>query len=605
MKRKMMTKTISAVLALVMLFMLPVNIHAQGNLSIDTEPTIMGENVISDTLKEIEENNPQEQYRVMIWLDDIDTTPAVEAAMKSIHDNYAERYAYLTDTATVLTEQEGAELDRYIAAERAAKKSCYEPYTADFASRYINSSEIIYSSKYLPIIIADMSYDRIEVLSKKIGVRLIDYYCDEVEDSQDNMRLSESVEMSYALATAQNYTIDQQIAYMNIGVFEDQWRTTGYGRKIGVIDNGNPDASRYSGINITYHFPNATVKSHATRIMDIITAIAPGATYYYTTYQEDGNIFSFPTLTTEMEWLIDNGVNVVNISLDIRMGLAGTMDSYNTYSSVARYLDQIIYEYGISIVKSAGNEGASGVTSGGMSYNSLVIGSYNRYDNCIDEHSSFNDGLIEGTVSKPDISAPGYFQFTYADDNTGSYYANGTSYAAAMVTGVVALLMSCRGTFCEYPERVKAVLTASTFLSHSYVPGDTGYIHFGAGVINAEYISDIAADMSYHDDTIGAAISRGEYREEFEAQKEMRISMAFLKCIANNEEYNIANLDIEIYDPQGRLIQSSQTGSNNVEIIEFTTTTAGYYHIYIVQQTPAVNGSNRIGTPQAIAILQY
>jgi hypothetical protein len=36
-----------------------------------------------------------------------------------------------------------------------------------------------------------------------------------------------------------------------------------------------------------------------------------------------------------------------------------------------------------------------------------------------------------------------------------------------------------------------------------------------------------------------------------------------------------------------------------------TTTTAGYYHIYVVQETPAADGSNRIGTPQAVAILQY
>ena len=85
---------------------------------------------------------------------------------------------------------------------------------------------------------------------------MIDYYHDGVEDSQNNMPTSKLAETSYALTTAQHYTIDQQIAYMNIDVFEEQWGTTGYGRKIGVIDNGNPDTSRYSGTTTTagyYH----------------------------------------------------------------------------------------------------------------------------------------------------------------------------------------------------------------------------------------------------------------------------------------------------------------------------------------------------------------
>ena len=159
---KKMTKIISFILTIAML-VLPLPAYAVEVV----EDTVVDLNPggISQTLQSMHETAPLETYPVVIWLKDIDTTKAVEAATSTIQ-NFETRSTYLANTAR-MTAAESEEYNRYIDIKRDAKRSCYEAYTANFASNYLNASEIVYCSKYLPVINAELSYARIKALASR------------------------------------------------------------------------------------------------------------------------------------------------------------------------------------------------------------------------------------------------------------------------------------------------------------------------------------------------------------------------------------------------------------------------------------------------------
>ncbi len=53
-------------------------------------------------------------------------------------------------------------------------------------------------------------------------------------------------------------------------------------------------------------------------------------------------------------------------------------DGYSKYGDTAKWLDDFIVKYNINVVASAGNSSSTGVTSGKMSYNAIIVGSCDK-----------------------------------------------------------------------------------------------------------------------------------------------------------------------------------------------------------------------------------
>jgi subtilisin family serine protease len=148
-----------------------------------------------------------------------------------------------------------------------------------------------------------------------------------------------------------------------------------------------------------------------------------------------GGSGSFAQIIAGMQWTIDQGVHVINMSL----GAIGYQQLWNLPALRTALA-------GVVLVASIGNSGHG--TSGGPGNDPVSIGV--GATNHLDEVAGFSSGqtlvnvpyFAEGlTYMKPDISAPGV-QVVSSVPGAALAAFNGTSMAAPHVAGAVALLQS-------------------------------------------------------------------------------------------------------------------------------------------------------------------
>lgn len=457
-------------------------------------------------------------------------------------------------------------------------RSCYESYTTNFANSYLYATETIYCSKYLPFITAELSYARIKALASCPEVEAIGY---DAEDEWDETLEPVDSPLSSTSIPPQYYTIADTIEDMGI---DDIWADGAEGQSVnvGIIDVGIPNVGHtvFSGLTIyTQYAYSERPSAHASAMLEIISCMAPEATFYCTTHNSPGD------RKTALEWLIENSVYVINISASF----GGGATYYNQYEQGEYILDQYVSAYNVTIIKSSGNVGTTGVNPGGLSYNAIVVGDYNRYSDIINPISSYYSNNIY--ANKPDICAQGYFVSSFPNESTGNYYSPGTSNATAFTTGVVALLLTFRGHLREQPATVKAIVTAGVDIistDHHYVPADfADYQQYGAGVLNPTRAYEITCDMSYLNNYCSITSDGNSHTVILTAGQTTRISLVFLRACRIYDEspiYDLSNLDLYVYDPSGNYVDSSITTNNNVEIVEFMSTTSGNYTIMVTNE---------------------
>lgn len=361
---------------------------------------------------------------------------------------------------------------------------------------------------------------------------------------------------------------------------------------------------------------------HATTVLSIICGneatradgvkykgIAPNATVYYTSYN-CANGFK-----RAIAWCLENDVSVINMSFGL--------DSNVGYSTNDQYVDCIIEQYRVSIVKSAGNykdedNQDSSVTSPGLAYNAITVGNMNwetNADGQLQLHSTSCYQENSYLCNKPDISAYGTdicMLDAYGNvDNRGT----GTSFAAPMVTGTIALMMKENSNLIGKPDAIKSILltTAQTDNISSEIPNEetpstlsesnqnahlqivTGHPDYltvtpvlrkasGAGLLNIE--GAIATSktnlLQRYGFRSGDSVIAGEYY--FEENQKIKVSLVFEKFDYGSislDDNRKTDWDLEILDSTGSVIASSWAPFNNVEILECEFKQAGYYSIKI------------------------
>ena len=174
----------------------------------------------------------------------------------------------------------------------------------------------------------------------------------------------------------------------------------------------------------------------------------------------------------DIDWLIDNGANVINCSWGINA------DS-GEYTALAMYIDYVIRNTRVSIVKSAGNRGSGTYTDAlitvpGAASNLIVVGSWSEFSNDISNFSSYK--MDDSDYIKPNIIAPGgeehvhscgfldtcydYYSLDIVNSDSEYYEKLGTSFAAPQVSGAIALMMEYEPSLMTSPHRIMAMLTA-------------------------------------------------------------------------------------------------------------------------------------------------
>lgn len=340
----------------------------------------------------------------------------------------------------------------------------------------------------------------------------------------------------------------------------------------------------------------ATPSFHSTGVAGIVKStqpftqgIASGA-YYWAGGSCSGSSAELQSQTTYARiW----GAQAVNLSWGQTIGtmVPGPMD---------RFYDGFAPNYGMTIVKSAGNNGfpygtGNGeVTSPGMAYNVITVGNFDdnntvgwAYDKMADSSSYVDPVSTNGDREKPEVAAPGTnIRSTLTSSPWIGDIGSGTSYAAPVVTGSAGLMMEQGWQLKFWPEGVKAILMATA--AHNIEGAAALSEYDGAGGIDAKAASYVAANNPYWGKWGGMAYSCASpvqtvVNMPLTQGKLTRVAIAWDQNPAytyyNNQPS--ADIDLLIQAPNGTYIAGSTSWDNTYEVVQFTPSVTGTYKILI------------------------
>ncbi|MBN1395195.1 MAG: S8 family serine peptidase [Pirellulales bacterium] len=319
----------------------------------------------------------------------------------------------------------------------------------------------------------------------------------------------------------------------------------------------------------------------------------------------------------------------------------GNTDPSGT-SSLTKIVDAFAYENpATTMVCAAGNEGPSSNSVGGPAsgYNSISVGAMGNphsFDTIASFSSrgpstfSYGGTTIPGVRATVDICAPGVgivgagYDSSNPSDTDSYYYGDGTSFAAPIVAGGVALLKSASKHYGLNSNSLDSRVVKSVLLNSAGKPAgwDNGQSSvggvvtttqsldwkYGAGVMDLDAAYDQLLSGTKDADGLGGGTIE-EIGWDFgrlgavNASNDYHFSAALLAdttfsvtlswfCdrtldispsgYATTYDNALADLDIEIYDAADTLVATSASDYNPVEHLYFTIAETGEYYIRVL-----------------------
>lgn len=490
----------------------------------------------------------------------------------------------------------------FIEAKRKIYENMYTDANALSAKTILNcnktidESQILWISKYAPLIKMSLTKLQIADLSKCSSVEYI--YLDEHEMIATDV----SAMSSSGTTSASTWQQTTNVTYVKSHGYN------GAGVKVGLYDVGvlryNDLEQAHKNVFVTLNSSGRLIAdpyaptgdpSHAAYCGSIIAAtngsvpgIAPGITLYSTTGGDRVGQFE-----GAMEWLISQGVRIISMSVG--------WSSHNAYEYISRWLDHVAIQHDVTTIISAGNDGVNGITGGAMSYNSITVGSnddMNTVSRTDDVHASFSSYCNDPSKSfpmKPDLVAPGDSIQTPVGNN------GGTSLSCPQVAGITALLYQARPSLESNQALTKSILLAGispcgALMGSSQAGGSyTAMLpKTGAGMVDAKAVKYIADGNRYVGVTMGNNMST--YTKTFTVTSSdtlTRVCFAWLKNnrISGNHTTSVtpsnpdrAVLLLKVTAPNGTVYQSTREGGN-VQLISFVPPVTGTYTIQVTKKS--------------------
>jgi subtilisin family serine protease len=161
-----------------------------------------------------------------------------------------------------------------------------------------------------------------------------------------------------------------------------------------------------------------------------VVGVAPGADLYVGKVLDDVGTGTYSILIAGIEWCVENGVNIINMSLGSSVASMALKSAVNA-----------AYEQDVLLVAAAGNNGSCPVTDNGVIYPAK----YAKVMAVAATKENDKRACFSSTGKDVEISAPGIrILSTWLD---GGYESlKGTSMAAAHVSGSAALVWSSNET---------------------------------------------------------------------------------------------------------------------------------------------------------------
>ncbi len=449
--------------------------------------------------------------------------------------------AYLEATKAVRNKEKEL-TDTYILSKRSISAEKYKAKSSKLINDFsINKENILFSSQYAPMIMAELTKEEIAKLEK-------DEHIDEISLINTSKLI--------------NFGTDHSRETLNQVKVESLLGLTGDGVKVGMLEaEGHPavDGIEFTEGEIQTIGSESNGQDHATIVSTIIAGnvngYAPDSEIYnvYVDPEEYKDQYYYRQVYSEMETLISYGVKIINCS-------TGNDRTHQEplYDDKEKWYDHITSYHNITFVVAAGNTGEffRTIGIGAMGYNSITVGAYDDCqtisisDDRMFAFSNYENAYInqnEYGIEKPDIVLPGNYN---ADDS-------GTSYAAPILTGSLALLFELKPSLAAYPQAVKAIVLASCHrkvLPSSYDTDPPEAMEQGitekqgAGVPDIWTMACIVCQGSYGIGFLEASDTTSEfnlYIPSYGADN-MNVSLTWLREVVRNDEYGLVNTSCDV-----------------------------------------------------------
>jgi hypothetical protein len=443
---------------------------------------------------------------VSIWFNDINKSIFAERIIDKIQnlikddelskdvftsfDIYASSYGFNDSNLSF------DDIQKIISVERKCSKEIYDSYNKEQINNILsnlNKDDIIYISSYAPNIIINLNKTDVKRIEKFNCVEFI-YYDDE------SIFTEESNVNEYA-SSSSNFPITFDKC---LDAIDSNSSCTGAGIKVGMIDSKLPNIKKnvIASSNIVIDpYVTYSVADHATIIASQLvgnystsstsfTGMIPDATLYCTSIDENY------TWKSRIEWLIDNNVNVINISNAL------VDERYTQDNDVSRWIDHVSSQHNVTIVAAVGylstlSNGLQNISPLAFSKNAIVVGAIDivSYTNGIylfgrysgDNQTAYsNSGLYYPHIVAP--SNPGEIpKLTGPSINS---QVSGNSFSAPFVVGAIVQLIDVYPNLATNPTLIKSLIMVGSNGEKSRVNDDTSGTdmdrEYGAGVVNVQ-----------------------------------------------------------------------------------------------------------------------
>lgn len=504
--------------------------------------------------------------------------------------------------------------DEYMMAKREIVEREYSRLNDAFIEEHIGNKQrkILFNGRFISTIIVEATKAEIESYSKMKIVEEITFYV-EIRPEPALSEVLGQVNADSGQFGTKSSSFNAGAGYKGTGII------------IGIIEaqrgryDGSSNAPMLSGIpsnrlrmdddagfNGSTIFP--IVRNHATMVTSLI--IGQSVTVSGRTFEGVvplATVIQTPTegvdsILRAFENLARKGVHVINFSAGTNIGTG--------YYDFDKDIDRLINSTSVAFIVSAGNIDSSpqlDVLSPGKALDAITVGNAITksnsntptappylINNTNDGASCFNH--VSYIPNKPDIAAPGtYIGYVSRQNNQNFvYYYSGTSFAAPIVTGIAAQIIQARPNLKFNPDTVKSILIAGAFnviiqtpptdsTNTSVSNGNHLWTKSGAGLVNARNSVLIAERNTYRSIAFIASSNWSFSLGNLSAGQRIRVVMTFSRSTYSsiNSTSDYDDLDIRIFNSSGTSIASSISGTQNVEIIEFTVPSNGSYNVVV------------------------
>lgn len=451
---------------------------------------------IDSNLKEIMEKSSNDDIiSVSVWFNDIDYTEVANEANKNLSDFSVQKKtqnALVNNTSYGNFSTENIQLIN--SEQRKIAKRLYSTHNKEKTASIIaklKDYEIIYESAYAPNVMLNINKSDIYNLTTLEFVDSIYYYEEPVVDNSETHETEQS-------SRATNNPIGINDIYEAIGYRDN---LTGEGIKIGMTEMYLPIisydalANKSDQIHFDPNLLHQTTGFHPTFVASTLIGeagssfpgIVPDAELYCTSVKNS------TSWKAGIEWLIDNDVDIINISSTLQQTPSGLGNL-----EMSRWLDHISYQHNTIVVVAAGYS-PDAFTSFAYSNNIIIAGALlmSKSDNGFIQYGPHQTSAYsDSSVYFPHIVAPANNVIS-----GGGVAFGGNSFAAPLTTAALVELMDFNSEIVGNPTLAKSVIMTGANAEKSSANIDASGIdidrQYGAGVINIQRSINCLSTSSY------------------------------------------------------------------------------------------------------------